>query len=232
MDPRENPIQYQYDRNGIPFLQAADGKFYAAHLFPQPPREDVSILNMSDCKKMTYQKQNHPVEPSSTHFRGPRNQTAYADFEPPPGSAIRKEYGVGTHLGLAASEQLRRASKRSHDESGEEQDPPPSKVAAKGKRVPTPSKPVIKKPKARPVKKPKVVDAINPAGTVNQGRKAGASNYSGEELEFLLVLVEETLPMGGSAWEKISMMYNAWAEDNGFSRRDMKPLQKRYERMH
>ena len=41
----------------------------------------------------------------------------------------------------------------------------------------------IKKPKARPVKKIKVAEVTTPAGTVNQGWKAGASNYSSEELE-------------------------------------------------
>ena len=115
--------------------------------------------------------------------------------------------------------------------SEEDQEPPPSKTAGKGKHT-TASKSAIKKPKARPVKKIKVAEATTPAGTVNQGRKAGASNYSSEELEFLLVLVEENLPIGASAWGRISTLYNTWAKSNGFSCQDTKLLQKHYEPVH
>jgi hypothetical protein len=48
-----------------------------------------------------------------------------------------------------------------------------------------------------------------------RGRAAGVVNYSTEDVDGLLDIVEEILPTGGKGWNTVSAEFSAWAEENG-----------------
>lgn len=61
------------------------------------------------------------------------------------------------------------------------------------------------------------------------GRQAGASNYTDEDMDALLDLVSEDLPIGQNAWLRITESFNDWARENGRPPRTQKPLKTKYD---
>ena len=45
-------------------------------------------------------------------------------------------------------------------------------------------------------------------------RASGAQNYSSEDVEALLDILEECLPLGGNAWNSAGDELNTWAQEN------------------
>ncbi|OJT04163.1 hypothetical protein TRAPUB_5208, partial [Trametes pubescens] len=61
------------------------------------------------------------------------------------------------------------------------------------------------------------------------GRQAGASNYTDEDMDALLGLVSEDLPIGQNAWLRITESFNNWARENGRPPRTQKLLKTKYD---
>ncbi|TFK34826.1 hypothetical protein BDQ12DRAFT_669026 [Crucibulum laeve] len=54
------------------------------------------------------------------------------------------------------------------------------------------------------------LDAKKPRGCAS-----GAANYLKDDIDALMDILEEQLPLGGWAWNSASDEFNAWAEGNG-----------------
>ncbi|TFY77461.1 hypothetical protein EWM64_g6550 [Hericium alpestre] len=74
--------------------------------------------------------------------------------------------------------------------------------------------------------------ASKKASGSGHGRVAGSQNYSESELMQLVKLARSVRPISMTGWSKVHQLYNAWAEDNNFSLRDVKPLKARYDKVH
>lgn len=72
-----------------------------------------------------------------------------------------------------------------------------------------------------------------PADTVKRtkGRVAGAANYSSDDLDALFDILEESLPLGGHAWNSATDEFNAWAEENGRPTRTAKSLELKFKQV-
>ena len=65
-----------------------------------------------------------------------------------------------------------------------------------------------------------------------KGRAAGAANYSAEDVDTLLDILEERLPLGGHAWNSATDEFNAWAQTNDRPVRSSKSLEVKYKQVH
>ncbi|EIW51376.1 uncharacterized protein TRAVEDRAFT_41095 [Trametes versicolor FP-101664 SS1] len=94
---------------------------------------------------------------------------------------------------------------------------------------------VAPKPKAAPPRlsaKAKGKQVVRPPAALPQshnGRQPGASNYTDEDMDALLDLVEVELPIGQNAWQRITDDFNSWARENGRPPRTQKPLKTKYD---
>jgi hypothetical protein len=59
----------------------------------------------------------------------------------------------------------------------------------------------------------------------------GIANYSPEDLDALLDILEESLPLGGNAWNSASDEFNAWAQENGRPSRTAKSLELKFKQV-
>jgi len=87
---------------------------------------------------------------------------------------------------------------------------------------------------ARPGKrKRKAASPLRPANGKKQrgGRVTGIANYSPEDLDALLDILEESLPLGGNAWNSASDEFNAWAQENGRPSRTAKSLELKFKQL-
>lgn len=82
------------------------------------------------------------------------------------------------------------------------------------------AKPPAAKPKAKANAKMK-----------KAGRSAGTSNYSGEDLESLVAIIEEILPIGSPSWDEIGHRFAAWAAENNRPVRDASALKCKYAKL-
>jgi hypothetical protein len=64
-----------------------------------------------------------------------------------------------------------------------------------------------------------------------RGCCAGAANYSTEDIEALLDILEEQLPLGGKAWIAASDDFSKWAEENGWPVRTAKSLELKFKQV-
>ena len=53
-----------------------------------------------------------------------------------------------------------------------------------------------------------------------RGRRAGAFNYSTEDIDALLDFVEEVLPLGANMWAIVARKFDDWRKINGRPVRD------------
>jgi hypothetical protein len=60
------------------------------------------------------------------------------------------------------------------------------------------------------------------------GRRQGAGNYKDDDINELLQLVEEELPIGGNGWKHISVCYEQWASRKGQPVHDVKALEMKF----
>ncbi|KAF9019861.1 hypothetical protein BDZ89DRAFT_1206543 [Hymenopellis radicata] len=58
------------------------------------------------------------------------------------------------------------------------------------------------------------------------GRTSGAANYTAEDMEALLDIVEIQLPIGGKGWNVCTEEFNIWAVENERPKREAKSLEK------
>ncbi|KAF8335506.1 hypothetical protein F5887DRAFT_1079147 [Amanita rubescens] len=63
------------------------------------------------------------------------------------------------------------------------------------------------------------------------GRATGAANYSAEDVEALLNILETELPLGGHAWNSAADDFNNWAADNGRPSRTVKSLELKFKQL-
>ncbi|KAF8873371.1 hypothetical protein CPB84DRAFT_1854068 [Gymnopilus junonius] len=72
-----------------------------------------------------------------------------------------------------------------------------------------------------------------PADTIKRpkGHSAGAANYSGEDLDALFDILEESLPLGGHAWNSATDEFNAWAEENECPTQTAKSLELKFKQL-
>jgi hypothetical protein len=61
-----------------------------------------------------------------------------------------------------------------------------------------------------------------------KGRQPGAVNYSDDEIDMLLDLVETHLPIGQEGWNEIEREYAVWAKENERVTRNTKSLENKY----
>jgi hypothetical protein len=77
--------------------------------------------------------------------------------------------------------------------------------------------------------------AASPLGHVDvkkqRGRTTGAHNYSSEDLDALLDVLEECLPLGGHAWNSAGDDFNTWAQENGRPSRTAKSLELKFKQV-
>ena len=62
-----------------------------------------------------------------------------------------------------------------------------------------------------------------------KGRAPGAANYSDADLEELIWLVEEHLPIGSEAWDSIVTRFNDYTQESGCPPRAAKSLKLKFE---
>ena len=65
----------------------------------------------------------------------------------------------------------------------------------------------------------------------HSGRATGAANYSTEDLEALLNILETELLLGGHAWNSAADDFNNWAADNGQPSRTVKSLELKFKQV-
>lgn len=63
------------------------------------------------------------------------------------------------------------------------------------------------------------------------GRKAGSQNYSDEDLNKLLDIIEEVEPIGSNHWAEVQERYNDYAVDKFRAIRDQDALRNKYDKM-
>lgn len=68
-------------------------------------------------------------------------------------------------------------------------------------------------------------------GKKQRGRAAGAHNYSSEDVDALLDILEESLPLGGHAWNSAGDDFNIWAQENGRPSRTAKSLELKFKQV-
>ena len=68
-------------------------------------------------------------------------------------------------------------------------------------------------------------------GKKQRGRSAGVHNYSSEDLDALLDILEECLPLGGHAWNSAGDEFNTWAQENGRPSRTAKSLELKFKQV-
>lgn len=77
--------------------------------------------------------------------------------------------------------------------------------------------------------------AVSPLGYAGgkkqRGRTSGAHNYSSEDIDALLDILEETLPLGGHAWNSAGDDFNTWAQENGRPSRTAKSLELKFKQV-
>lgn len=78
--------------------------------------------------------------------------------------------------------------------------------------------------------KGKAKAAPEPAkGSAHTGRQPGSHNYNDDDIETVLDIAEDLLPIGQNAWAEVTRRFNTWAEDNGRPSRTQKPLKTKFE---
>jgi hypothetical protein len=90
-----------------------------------------------------------------------------------------------------------------------------TKVGGKGKG--------LAKPQADPDSKPVVSEAQK------KGQKAGATGYSADEVNHMLKEIGRRLPLGGKAWDAVTVTYNQWARQNHMMERSTKAIRAKYD---
>lgn len=68
-------------------------------------------------------------------------------------------------------------------------------------------------------------------GKKQRGRAAGACNYSSEDVDAILDILEECLPLGGHAWNSAGDDFNTWAQENGRPSRTAKSLELKFKQV-
>jgi hypothetical protein len=63
------------------------------------------------------------------------------------------------------------------------------------------------------------------------GRGAGSANYSSDDLDALCDILEESLPLGGHAWNSAGDEFNKWAEENDRPSRTPKSLEMKFKQV-
>ncbi|KAI0692693.1 hypothetical protein C8T65DRAFT_711342 [Cerioporus squamosus] len=66
-------------------------------------------------------------------------------------------------------------------------------------------------------------------GTAHTGRQLGSHNYNDEDVDAVLAIAQDVLPIGQNAWAEVTRRFNAWAEENGRPSRTQKPLKTKFE---
>ncbi|KAG1737753.1 hypothetical protein EDB19DRAFT_1985050 [Suillus lakei] len=62
-----------------------------------------------------------------------------------------------------------------------------------------------------------------------KGRKAGATGYSADEVNRMLKEIGRRLPLGGKAWDAVTVTYNQWARQNHVMERSSKAIRAKYD---
>jgi hypothetical protein len=68
-------------------------------------------------------------------------------------------------------------------------------------------------------------------GKKQHGRAAGAHNYSSEDIDALFNILEESLPLGGHAWNSAGDEFNIWAQENGRPSQTAKSLELKFKQV-
>ena len=76
-----------------------------------------------------------------------------------------------------------------------------------------------------------VADLMQPPAKKPHGRSAGAANYSLEDVDALLTILEDSLPLGGKAWEAAAKEHAQWAESHGRPSRTAKSLELKFKQV-
>jgi hypothetical protein len=104
----------------------------------------------------------------------------------------------------------------------------PATMIAKGKgkqrAVDLPSKSTSTKRKA-------MAHSEEPDVKKRRGRTLGVANYSADDVDALLDMLEEHLPIGGIAWNNIGDMFSTWAKNNGRPSRAAKSLEAKFKQV-
>ena len=90
----------------------------------------------------------------------------------------------------------------------------------------------LKKPKPTPVPKGKGKGkgtTETSKSSAHTGRQPGSFNYTPSDLDALLDIVSEQLPIGQSSWEEVTRRFNEWAKESGRPARTQKPLKTKFE---
>jgi hypothetical protein len=75
-------------------------------------------------------------------------------------------------------------------------------------------------------------DHPEPQQKKQRGRCAGSANYSSEDINALLDILEEQLPLGGKGWKMATADFCKWADENGRPARTAKSLELKLKQVH
>ena len=75
------------------------------------------------------------------------------------------------------------------------------------------------------------VPSEEPDAKRRRGRGPGTANYSAEDIDGLLDILEELLPTGGKGWNTAGDEFKLWAEENGRPVRTAKSLESKYKQV-
>jgi hypothetical protein len=135
---------------------------------------------------------------------------------PPPHELLRRVWGPAAEARAEA-----RAANRGQE--------PTSNAKGKGKRRDTSSVPAVKTAGSK--RKAADISDEREVKKKRGGRAAGVANYSPEDVEALLDIVEEYLPIGGRAWNTVADEFGDWAVSEGRPVRSMKSLEAKYKQV-
>ncbi|CDO74522.1 hypothetical protein BN946_scf184846.g3 [Trametes cinnabarina] len=104
---------------------------------------------------------------------------------------------------------------------------PVSRAAPEKKAKPALSRSAPAQPKPAPNTKGK--QTLKAPMAAYSGRQPGSSNYNEDDLDALLDVVQEDLPIGQKMWQRVTDQFNDWARVNSRPPRTQKPLKTKFE---
>jgi len=75
------------------------------------------------------------------------------------------------------------------------------------------------------------IDLDDASKSAKRGRPTGAGNYAAEDINMLLDLTEEELPLGQRGWDTVHMKYNKWSRKHKRPERTVKSIETKFKQV-
>ena len=85
--------------------------------------------------------------------------------------------------------------------------------------------------KSRSLKRQAATDITPTLTKKARGRSTGAANYRGEDLEALMDIAEEIVPIGKKGWNTVGVQFAEWAKENGRPARTAESIERKFKQV-